>query len=84
MAKIRYNALKTHLAAIGDILAEYDANRAAEATAAGDDNAGNVGEAKEIEKRDQPGAQDSAPRGAHALNNIPGYDRLRKNAPLPK
>ena len=83
MAKIRYNALKTHLAAIGDILAEYDANRAAEATAAGD-NAGNVGEAKEIEKRDQAGAQDSALRGARALNAIPGYDRLRKNAPLPK
>ena len=86
MAKMRMNELRTILARANAIVEEYDTNRAAELAAAGDD-AGNVGEAKEIEKKDQPGAQDRAidPAAARAyreLNSIPGYSRIRTGTPV--
>jgi hypothetical protein len=76
MAKIRISQIESHLGAIQKIIDDCRADAAAEKAAAGEDNAGNVGEAKEIEKRDQPGAQDSAPSGARALNQIEGYSRI--------
>jgi hypothetical protein len=84
MAKFRLSALRQLHADLGGILSDYDTAKAGET---GEDDSGR------LERTDQPGMDNPPPTpgtpraptamdSANAdrnLNQIPGYDRMRKN-----